>query len=1002
MSLFKEYFELTKKYIDEYGEQTVLFMLVGDFFQVYGKQTDSSNIGSKIYDVAQICDLNLTSKNNYLMIGFNDFRLEKYVKKLQQSNYTIVVYRQDEETNHTTRSLYEIYSPGTYFSIDENQKITNHIVCIWINKYIHPFYKEEYVVIGISNIDIYTGKSSIYEYKEKFLDCPTTYDDVERFLSIYNPSEMILIHNLSEKELEHMILYSEIKCSLIHKIQLLLQDNDTDINVNKKRAYQCEKQTYQKEILIRFFKPDDIDVFMENFYSYTIATQSYCYLLDFIYQHNPHLLNKINEPIFDHISDRLILANHSLKQLQIINEEDDSFSLQNQKHKYCSVLSILNKCVTPMGKREFQSILLNPTKNCHYLQKEYDSVEYGFTKYDDIQSWQSILKDIKDISKLKRQIYLQKISPKSICQLYQSIQLCLSLFQQIEKDEFFHSYLCVDNQISKSTFQDVIDFIFSHLDIDKIEKMDIQNQWDSMIFQKNKFIQLDEMENQILINENKIQSILTHFQSLIKKKEKSQSNDFIKIYETEKKHVGLIATNRRCILLENELPIHPHSILLSYRNPNEPLINPSYFEYTIQKGKINYEKQNKTNSFIQEPQIQSLFLHIQKWKRERQELLTKEYQSFLHSLGILFSNHIDKVIQFVSKIDVLTTKIIISKNNNYCKPTIIQSNQSFIDAKEMRHCLIEHLQENELHISNSISLGKENSQNGILLYGTNGVGKTCLIKAIGICIIMAQAGLYVPCKEFQYYPYQYLFTRILGNDNLWKGLSTFSVEMYELRTILKLSNENSLILGDELCSGTEIISATCIFVSGILSLLKKKASFIFATHLHEITTYEELQHPKLQCKHLEVVYDKEKDILYYDRKIKDGPGNSIYGLEVCKSLRLPDEFLQLAFSIRMNKYPEMNSLLDLKSSHFNHKKIQGQCEHCGLPSSEDTHHLIHQSASDENGWISLNGLTFHKNKLANLLRLCKQCHTLFHHTTNQFKKTKTSKGYKLTQLSNDK
>ena len=116
--------------------------------------------------------------------------------------------------------------------------------------------------------------------------------------------------------------------------------------------------------------------------------------------------------------------------------------------------------------------------------------------------------------------------------------------------------------------------------------------------------------------------------------------------------------------------------------------------------------------------------------------------------------------------------------------------------------------------------------NGILLYGTNAVGKTSFIKAIGISIIMAQAGLYVPALEFTYYPYKTLFTRILGNDNIFKGLSTFAVEMTELRTILQMADENSLILGDELCSGTESDSALSIFVAG-LEILHKKKLYIF-------------------------------------------------------------------------------------------------------------------------------------------------------------------------------
>ena len=88
--------------------------------------------------------------------------------------------------------------------------------------------------------------------------------------------------------------------------------------------------------------------------------------------------------------------------------------------------------------------------------------------------------------------------------------------------------------------------------------------------------------------------------------------------------------------------------------------------------------------------------------------------------------------------------------------------------------------------------------------------------------------MFVACDMMEYYPYKSLFTRILGNDNIFKSLSTFAVEMTELRTILKLADENSLILGDELCSSTETGSAISIFVAGLMKLYESKSSFIFA------------------------------------------------------------------------------------------------------------------------------------------------------------------------------
>ena len=90
--------------------------------------------------------------------------------------------------------------------------------------------------------------------------------------------------------------------------------------------------------------------------------------------------------------------------------------------------------------------------------------------------------------------------------------------------------------------------------------------------------------------------------------------------------------------------------------------------------------------------------------------------------------------------------------------------------------ITEHIQTREIYVTNDLSIGEKdnvNNANGYLLYGTNAVGKTSLIRSIGIAVLMAQAGLYVPCSKFTFSPYSYLFTRILGNDNLFKGQSTF-------------------------------------------------------------------------------------------------------------------------------------------------------------------------------------------------------------------------------------
>ena len=155
----------------------------------------------------------------------------------------------------------------------------------------------------------------------------------------------------------------------------------------------------------------------------------------------------------------------------------------------------------------------------------------------------------------------------------------------------------------------------------------------------------------------------------------------------------------------------------------------------------------------------------------------------------------------------------------------------------------------------------------------------------------------------------------------------------------------------------------------------KKQKFIFATHFHEIANFEEIaEKERLTLKHLAVSYDQEKDKLVYDRKLQDGPGESMYGLEVCKSLKLPPAFLRHAHEIR-NKYCKTtSSILEYKPSRYNAKKLRGICERCKKNFSTEVHHIHHQKDADKAGFIG----HFHKNHVANLAALCEACHLAEH------------------------
>lgn len=1025
MSLIESYFTLTKEYSEKYGEKTAILMMVGSFYEIYGEKVGSNGnnnsntyktiTGSKIEDISRICDLSIAQKTGtFVMAGFTYTKIEKYLKKLQDAGYTCVVINQDPN-NPKIRTVEGIYSPGTFFNSD-SVEISNNTMCVWVERV--SYLKTKSVVIGIANIDIYTGRVIIFEHNAEDKHNPTTYDELERYISTYKPSEIIMITNFSEKILNEVINYAGITCKNIHKV-CLSEDTDgcketVDTTGEKRnwtsylvdKAKKCEKQVYRNEVLRSFYKHSVVESFIKSTTSYEYGSQALIFLLNFLNEHNPNLVNKIREPVFDNLSERLILANHSLKQLNIIDDD-------NYNGKHSSVLKFLNNCITPMGMRNFQYKILNPIFNIEKLNREYDITDYLITNGGgaQINEWRTVLGELKDIEKLHRQIIHNKINPRSLFHLYSNLDIISNMYEKLQRDKTITSY--INKELENNTATKVFDisvicktirrFMGSFFDMEKCSTIDNLN-YDENFILPNVSKKLDELVYNYENSYIELKTLQGYFDGLVFEKESKTDKkyEYVKIHDTEKMGYSLVCTKRRAKLLEENVKDQIKKQTRGAKD-KEANISVEYTSYNnvktnllIELNGLTYPVSTGSNCSIHSTQIYKICSTIIASKNEMKIEIENVFKQFIKRIQDEFENEIQQIIDTVTLVDVLQNKGYIVLKNKYCKPCIkthssgdIASSSSYVKARELRHCLIEHINTNELYVTNDVELGDNTDQNGILLYGTNAVGKTSLIRALGIAVHMAQAGLYVPCSSFEYIPYKSIFTRILGNDNLFKGMSTFMVEMSELRIILKSANNTSLILGDELCSGTEIDSAISIFVAGLKKLHDSNCSFIFATHMHEINKYDEVgELNKLTMKHLEVTYNKETDSLVYDRKLKDGSGFSMYGLEVCKSLHLPDDFLEYANTIRLKYRNSEQSILSLESSKYNSKKIRSMCEICKKEIGTEIHHLQHQKNADGLNFIE----HFHKNHAANLASVCEKCHDTIHASGGQHKKVMTTNG----------
>jgi DNA mismatch repair protein MutS len=1044
MALIKEYFALTEKYTAEYGANTVVLLQVGAFFEVYGQLITPAGggvggvtcTGSRIDDFCLICELAKANKTpGVVMAGFRDYGLDKYLKKLQDAGYTAVVYVQDGLKTPPVRILQGIYSPGTYFSTDiapgggggggggggssSSVALSNNIACIWIEKI------SRVLVMGMTNIDVYTGRATIFETESKDAHNPTTYDEVERFISSNTPSEVILISNLSAREVEDVIHYTNIQAKMIHRVAAVATVATGTATATAAKAERCTKQIYQMEVLNTFYPDGRAKSLEQSFMNYTIATQSLVYLLNFIYEHNPSLVSKIQEPVFENMSERLILANHSLRQLNIIDDGNAGGGGGGGATRLSSVLSLLNHTVTPMGSRAYKYAILHPIFCVEKLEQDYAVTAHVLslgggggvdTERLDVATLRERLSYMKDIEKLHRHIILRKITPYHAHCLFHNLRHIRELYSACLRDSVITQYLSERHSIQndvvgKSTL--LLDLFEKTLNIELCRDI-TDTLFETNIIQRGISAELDKLTDEYRIVQKSLDEVQRVLNELIIAGEQKSFSvggssgaepDYVKLHETDKMGISLQATKRRTKLIEDRVKKLPGGaggkiIPITITIPNSGGGSGGTGDRVLMfdTSALTFPTASASNNTIHSQQIYELCASVVSLRVKISDMVSMIYFQFIGSLHE-YCHDFDNMVAFVSAVDMIQNRCHVARKYRYCRPevagAVAGAGASFVRATGLRHCLIERINEDECYITNDVTLDGD----GMLLYGTNAVGKTSLIRAIGVAVIMAQAGFYVPATGFVYRPYRAIMTRILGNDNLFKGLSTFVVEMSELRVILRMADRCTLVLGDELCSGTEMDSAISIFVAGLQHLYHAGASFIFATHLHEIAGYSEIREmaPRLRLAHMRVFYDKARDTLVYDRKLQDGAGESMYGLEVCKSLHLPDDFLENANTIRVKyrgvstKTPTASILDDATPSRYNAAKLRRLCELCEKARGTEIHHLQHQESADADDFIG----HIHKNHPANLASICEDCHREIHTTGVEHVKVKTGKGVRI-------
>ncbi len=901
-------------------------MEIGSFFEFYEVNNEKQKIG-KAKEMSELLNIQLTRKNksilenstqNPLLAGVPSVSIERHLNRIiGTKKYTIVLVKQKGEPPNVSRYIASIISPGTNFEYLQEAH-ENNISALLIDK------NSEIYSVGYSAIDVSTGKTMIHEIHGTSEDKTFALDEVFTLLQSYHTSEIVLTFANLEIDKEWVLNYLEI-------------DGNHHYSFNKCRL----KVTYQNELFKSIY---GIKSFLSpieylDIERYPYASEALAIVCDFIIEHDPTLIEKMDRPKFLSGNHFLYLGNNALEQLGIISRKQGDRTL----------LNLIDKTSTAIGKRVLKERLLNPICDLNILNERFDLSEKLTPYYKQLEIF---LKQIYDLERISRKIKLKKLHPYELSYLFNSLESIFAILK-LEQDA---KVSCEQNLIDAS--EDFIHTLLNTFDLDMCAKVS-KNQIRENFFKTGIYPAIDTLEKKQRLEIYKIETICNHINSMFDSKDSS----FATVEYLDSEGYFIAMTKNRFSLIEGKL----EKSFITIENKHH-----FFKDFSIKKLKNSV----KISSPLFD-EISSIYISNQV---KMVALVKKRYDESLENIEELYSLTLEQIIKHIGALDVAISNAKCAALYRYTRPNLQEKNDKpFFKVTSLRHPIIESREENGIYIPNDVYLGygKEDEVRGMLLYGINSSGKSSLMKSVGICVILAQAGFFVPASCLKFTMFDKLFTRIVSGDNLYKGLSTFAIEMLELKNIFNRTTKYSLVLGDEICHGTETESALAIVASAILKLHKMQSFFIFATHLHQLVSLKELTElQNILFLHLGVQYDEPNDRLEYNRKLEKGSGSSLYGLEFAKSLHLDKSFIDEAYNLRKKmsgEYSKVELLKKQKRSKYNKSIFLSKCALCN-ENVEDIHHIKAQSMSDNDGNID----HFHKNHKHNLIPLCKAHHKKVH------------------------
>ena len=786
--LRQQYLEIKKEYPD-----AIVFFRLGDVYETFDDDAKKT---------AEALDIVLTSRPvakgvRVPMAGIPFHAVDNYLGRLIEKGYHVAICEQvgdQPDKGLFPREVIRVVTPGTIVEPNLLQGgRNNYLACLTLQD----------GKAGLAYVDVSTGELAATEISEGDIE-----NQLRAELQRLGPAEVLLSEMADERVA-------------------------TGFNLTRIPNWYFEPGRSVEIIRAQFSVSDLSGLGLKP---YPLAVRATGALLKFLQETQKNLLNLELSYSTYSLSDFMVLDAETRRNLELTE------TLREAKTEG-SLLSVLDKTRTPMGKRLLRSWVNKPLLDVSRIGQRLDAVQYFFDRGVERREIADLLKQLHDLERLVNRIVSGAARPNDLVALREDLRSFPELFTLLQ----------TDHKALKSILEG----------------------W------QNFGSELELLENAISddppANINNIGLIRPGF---------SEELDQI-MYSSKhaREWINALEANERQRTGIKTLRVGFNKVFGYYIDISRGMADKAPEEYIRKQTLVNSER------YIT-PELKEYESLVLNAETQIHEIELKVFNQVCAQLGKSSSELLESSRK-IAQLDCLISLAEVAALNNYTRPVLKE--EKGIEILAGRHPVVEHLSHQTRYISNDTVF--EDGEIIRLITGPNMSGKSTFLRQVVLIVLMAQIGSFVPADKAEIGLVDRIFTRIGAQDAIHQGQSTFMVEMLETANILNNATPRSLLILDEIGRGTSTydgLSIAWAIIEYLHSHPKLKPLTLFATHYHELTELASL-YPGVRNYNV-AVSEADGEVIFL-HKIVPGAADRSYGIHVAQMAGLPAPVISRANEI---------------------------------------------------------------------------------------------------------